>query len=284
MNDLEYSLKIESLYRRIWPNLQFDADSIRLHPQECLEDGLNILYALGIIQKNDISRMAEEYSFGTHTLHEYIDIHGTSSIDTYIDNLQGLINDHLKTAEDSSVSFEQEESASTASPDVEANEQEITTEGISSTEGSKETPAPAKRKFAKKKIVAFGGIAVVALAVVLIVARGGSSKKKFTDMYSDLASNSWCTIASDGSYMKIDTNPKDKDTDDFTWSDWETYLAADAAIETTNKDLGFSDALMEKMNTTTWSQGRQTESNDKYTVTWTYHPDKGLEVLYEFKK
>lgn len=282
MNDLEYSLKIESLYRRIWPNLRFDADSVRLRPQECLEDGLNILYALGVIQKDDISRMTEEYSFGSDTLREYIDTHGTSSIDAYIDNLQGLINNHLKTAEDSSVSFEQEESVSRAFSDVETTEQKIAVEDISSTEENSETQAPTKRKFEKKKIVALGGIAVVALAVVLIVARGG--KKSFTDMYSDLASNSWCTIASDGSYMKIDTNPKDIDSDDFTWSDWETYLDADTAIETTNKDLGFSDAVMEKMNTTTWSQGRQTESNDKYTVTWTYHPDKGLEVLYEFKK
>lgn len=41
---------------------------------------------------------------------------------------------------------------------------------------------------------------------------------------------------------------------------------------------------MEKMNTTTWSQGRQMDSNDKYIVTYTYHPDKGLEVMYEFNK
>ena len=56
---------------------------------------------------------------------------------------------------------------------------------------------------------------------------------------------------------------------------------ADNMVEKINKDLGFSSALMEKMNTTTWSQGRQTDSNSKYRVTWTYHPDKGLEVMYE---
>lgn len=27
--------------------------------------------------------------------------------------------------------------------------------------------------------------------------------------------------------------------------------------------------------------GRQREENDKYRVTWTYHPDEGLEVTYE---
>ena len=84
--------------------------------------------------------------------------------------------------------------------------------------------------------------------------------------------------------MKLDTNPYDKDSDDFTYSDYTTFSEANDAIERVNKELGFSDALYEKMNTTTWSQGRQTDSNDKYTVTWTYHPDKGLEVMYEIKK
>ena len=104
-------------------------------------------------------------------------------------------------------------------------------------------------------------------------------------MYGDLAGERWCTIASDGSYMKIDSNPSNKDSDDLTWSDYESFvIPANDAIERINGELGFSAALMEKMNTTTWSQGKQTDSNDKYTVTWTYHPDKGLEVMYEFKK
>ena len=138
----------------------------------------------------------------------------------------------------------------------------------------------------KKTPLIIGTIAGVAvLAVVLIVVLGGGGRKDFTDMYSDLSSNSWCTIASDGSYMKIDTNPRDKDSDDLTWSDYESFvIPANDAIERINKELGFSDVLMEKMNTTTWSQGKQSDSNDKYTVTWTYHPDKGLEVMYEFKK
>lgn len=138
----------------------------------------------------------------------------------------------------------------------------------------------------KKTPLIIGIIAGVAvLAVILIAVLSGGGKKDFTDMYGDMASNSWCTIASDGSYMRLDTNPRDKDSDDLTWSDYESYvLPANDAIERINKELGFSDALMEKMNTTTWSQGKQTDSNDKYTVTWTYHPDKGLEVMYEFKK
>lgn len=30
--------------------------------------------------------------------------------------------------------------------------------------------------------------------------------------------------------------------------------------------------------------GRQREENDKYRVSWTYHPNRGLEVTYEKSK
>ncbi len=29
--------------------------------------------------------------------------------------------------------------------------------------------------------------------------------------------------------------------------------------------------------------GQQSEENKKFRVSWTYHPDRGLEVLYEKK-
>lgn len=139
----------------------------------------------------------------------------------------------------------------------------------------------------KKLFVILGAAAaaVVIIILVLVLCLGGGSKKNFRDMYGDIASKAWCTIPSDGSYLKLDTNPYDTDDDDFDWTYYQTYYTpASDAIKRINKELGFSDALMEKMNTTTWSQGRQTDSNEKYSVTWTYHPDKGLEVMYEFKK
>lgn len=104
----------------------------------------------------------------------------------------------------------------------------------------------------------------------------------FKELFSSYSSKEWCEIASDGSYMKVDTNPDDEDGD--SW-----YLFIDAFtegnefIEQANLKLGFSAALTAKMNETTWSMGRQTDENDNYKVSYTYHPDKGLEVLYELK-
>lgn len=137
----------------------------------------------------------------------------------------------------------------------------------------------------KKTPIIIGVIAgVVVLAVVLIIVLGGSSKIDFNKEYADISGERWCTIASDGSWMKLDTNPSDTDSDDLPWSYYsDTFSPCNDMIEKVNSDLGFSSAVFAKMNETTWSQGRQTESNDKYTVSWTYHPDKGLEVMYEVK-
>ena len=82
-------------------------------------------------------------------------------------------------------------------------------------------------------------------------------------------------IASDNSYIIIDTNPYD--IDDF-------YVAeANQLIKDANVTLGFSEALYEKMGQTRSMDGRQTEENDNFAVSWTYHPDKGLNVMYEKK-
>ena len=147
-----------------------------------------------------------------------------------------------------------------------------------------------KKSLLKNKKALIGvGLGVITLVVILVLALGGGKEnsndrnRNFRQMYGDLEKNNWCTIASDGSYMMIDTNPNDIDSDYAYTIYSSTTLPANNAIERINKELGFSDALMAKMNTTTWSMGRQTDSNSKYTVSWTYHPDKGLEVMYEMK-
>ena len=55
------------------------------------------------------------------------------------------------------------------------------------------------------------------------------------------------------------------------------------AIEYVNEELGFNDALYDRMIGTSAIMGRQSEENDKYRVFWTYHPNRGLEVTYEKK-
>lgn len=79
-------------------------------------------------------------------------------------------------------------------------------------------------------------------------------------------------IGDDGSYIEVDTNPLD--FDDFYNP---TYTKV---IEAFNEELGVPDYVYKLMITTTALQGRQTETINGLIISWTYHPDNGLEVIY----
>lgn len=106
-------------------------------------------------------------------------------------------------------------------------------------------------------------------------------KKKLPDLnklYQDHCSSTWAKIGSDGSYLSVDSNPYDYDDGDYRF----TYVVLDA-IEDIHKALGLPESLYQDMMQTTWSMGKQEETfeNIGIKVTWTYHPDKGMEVTYK---
>ena len=55
------------------------------------------------------------------------------------------------------------------------------------------------------------------------------------------------------------------------------------AIKYANRELDFPGSVYSDMLKTTALMGRQSEENSKYKVSWTYHPDHGLEVTYTKK-
>ncbi len=95
----------------------------------------------------------------------------------------------------------------------------------------------------------------------------------FASVYDEYCDSSWAELASDGSYLSIDTNPDDEDD----YVNFSAYYA----LSSVNEALGLPDSLFEKMNTTRSIDGRQTETYDNITVSWIYHPDNGLEAIYE---
>lgn len=129
----------------------------------------------------------------------------------------------------------------------------------------------AKKKASPIKII--GIVAAVIVVLALLANIGGS--KDFNDMFSEYAHESWCEIASDGSWMRLDTNPYDLDD--------KIDMEAAEAIEAANTELGFSESVYQRMLETRALDGRQTAEASGYTVSWTYHPDDGLEVMYEVK-
>lgn len=103
-------------------------------------------------------------------------------------------------------------------------------------------------------------------------------KKKgpdFKKLYDGLTSTNGWTLGSDYSYLSADTNIYN--SDDYT--NFSTLYA----IKDMNTKMGLPDSLYNDMIQTTWSMGKQSETyeNIGVTVTWTYHPDKGLEVTYK---
>lgn len=126
-------------------------------------------------------------------------------------------------------------------------------------------------------------IVIIAIFAIIISAVTKNGKVNFYNKYSDIAHENWCTIDTSGKWISIDTNPYDIDTDDFTYTDKKVALDAAKKIKEINLDLGFTDALYKKMSSTTALQGKQSDENEKYKVTWSYHPDNGLEVMYEYR-
>lgn len=145
------------------------------------------------------------------------------------------------------------------------------------------------KSLSQKRKCILCGVEIAALLVILLsvnMAQGSYFDRLVTEMlreylYADNAR------APDDSYLRLDTNPYDKDIDDMTYA--ELMLFSDVqsdtldAIRFVNEKLGFSLALYEKKTSTSAMMGRQSEENDRFRVSWNYHPDHGLEVTCEKK-
>lgn len=131
-----------------------------------------------------------------------------------------------------------------------------------------------EKQFITKKIIIFTSflLMVIIFIVVKLAYVGGID---FRQDFGEYADENWCVIADDGSYMEIDNNPLN--------IDYYMDVDAECAIIDVCEALGFSEATIRKMLLTSALDGRQTEENDKAQVSWKYHPNKGLEVLFESK-
>lgn len=154
-------------------------------------------------------------------------------------------------------------------------------EPASAENDSSERAPAAKRKFSKKKIIviAAAAVAVIAIAVLLLV------PSKFEQVKSECVHIAGRVVGS-GNYFTIDTYPDEYETMDSAMVALlapSTQENALEAIQYANDALGFNDSVYSLMLKTTALMGRQSAETAKYRVSWTYHPDNGLEVTYEKK-
>lgn len=172
------------------------------------------------------------------------------------------------------------------------DEMNPTDENITPEESNKEVEKP-KKKLTKKAMIIIGSIslAVIAVIVVLIIIIPSHServKSKFNDVREECK---WTVdqISYTEDSFDLDTLPDDMENMSEMQKAFMDYANPNRvskvleAIKKANDGLGFPDYVYQDMLETSSSMGRQTVENDDYLVTWTYHPDHGLEVTYKIK-
>lgn len=107
--------------------------------------------------------------------------------------------------------------------------------------------------------------------------KGSMDNINFT-AYKDLYDTTFITVSDDGTYMEFDSNPMNWDGDGLL-TEILTSSATDE-LQEMNKRFGLPDWLYEEMAQTRALDGRQKEVFEYLTVTWSYHPDQGLEIIY----
>ena len=117
-------------------------------------------------------------------------------------------------------------------------------------------------------------------------------RPNFKKLYYKYCSPEVADVASDNSYLFLDSNPNDIDPNDYYYDDDLYYDAIvelldesnlfDDNIKAINKALGVPDSIFERMNRTCAADGRQTVyyKNKGFYITWTYSGSYGLEVQY----
>lgn len=122
-----------------------------------------------------------------------------------------------------------------------------------------------------KKLLICLIIVMVAVMLLGCSANFKSIRKGLVD--EDSSAVIYCEVAEDGSYLTIDPN----------LSDTDGYFNDEAfeAVKATNEKLGLPDSVLEKMESTSGLDGVQTAEHNGIIVSWSYHPNYGLEVMYE---
>ena len=131
-----------------------------------------------------------------------------------------------------------------------------------------------KTKMTKKTFLLLGALIIAIFAAVFFAISSKSKKEvNFKNIYSVYCSPIWATLTEDGNSLCVDTNPRDKSSQGM--ANPEAYKA----VEDINKALKLPNDLMDKMDKTSYSDGKQTETFEDLgiEVSWIYYPDKGLE-------
>lgn len=100
----------------------------------------------------------------------------------------------------------------------------------------------------------------------------------FVKANSEINKPTYLNLSDDMKSLKLDTNPYDIDSDLLSYT---TLLETMSIYKDVNKILGLPDSLADRMDSTTALDGYLSETYGNIRVSWKYHPDHGLEAVYE---
>lgn len=131
----------------------------------------------------------------------------------------------------------------------------------------------------KQLIITAASIAAAILVVILVVFLVPSEFEQVKNECVQIAGR----VVGNGNSFMIDTYPDEyKNVNSAVWDllGPKTQENALKAIQYANEAFGFERLSLSDMLETTAQMGRKSVENDSYKVSWTYHPDDGLEVTY----
>lgn len=172
-----------------------------------------------------------------------------------------------------------QENPSNEAKEVQSVENDIPADAASEGAEVKDTVTAIKSKFTKKQLMTIAAAAVAVIAIALVAWNATEFvrvKSKCLDICGGVSSNS------KGTTFTLDTDPYDG-TQPFLVAYSSVAERTLDAIQYANEALGFPTSVYSQMLNTNALMGVQTAESDKYYVSWTYHPDNGLEVTYEKK-
>lgn len=105
-------------------------------------------------------------------------------------------------------------------------------------------------------------------------------KPNLKALYNKYCEYEFAELGSDDSYLSVDINPYDSDSE---YLQYVYFSEALDAIKNINKALELPESVLNRMEQTRGLDGTQSYETDDLEITWTFHPDNGLEVNYSLK-
>ena len=120
---------------------------------------------------------------------------------------------------------------------------------------------------------------VFSLSACATISKTPDFEKVYNEiLFADELSDKCAALSKDGKSLVIDTNPTNNEN-----QSWGEAVQNMRVLLKANELLGLPDALIDKIGSTRELDGQQVNTYGEITITWSYHPDYGLKVIYEKK-